>query len=392
MVLPMTDTLVSPAAIPAQRTASLFAPSRIAGLPLKNRIVMPAMTRTQAPEGVPGMANAAYYRRRAAGGVGLVITEGTWVPHEAGANEINVPRMYGEQALDGWAQVVNAVHEEHVPILAQLWHVGQMKQPVIEGLYEARSLEHEPRRVGPSGIFGGIGSTMTQDGEPADLNDLEAIVQAFADAASNAQRVGFDGIEIHAGHGYLFDQFFWPGTNRRTDEYGGPMQNRVRLAARTVEAIRRATGRDFVISLRMSQWKIQDFAARNFETPNDLQAFVEPLVDAGVDVFHCSQRRFWEGEFGTDRNLAAWTKKISGKPTISVGSVAMTGEHIDTLMGQASRAAGIDTLIDMMNRGDFDLIAVGRSLLVDPDWPKKVQSGRLDQLKSWDPEVLKTLQ
>jgi 2,4-dienoyl-CoA reductase-like NADH-dependent reductase (Old Yellow Enzyme family) len=352
---------------------------------------MPPMTRAMSPEGVPGEANAAYYRRRAAGGVGLVITEGTWVPHEAGANERNVPRMHGASALAGWSEVVRAVHEEGVPIFSQLWHVGQMKQPVIEGLYEARSAEGEPRRVGPSGLFGGIGSTTTRDGEPATQADLDAVVEAFAKAAANAKQTGFDGVEIHAAHGYLFDQFFWEGTNRREDRYGGSMRNRIRLAVDTVGEMRRATGPDFPISLRISQWKIQDFAARNFSSPQQLEEFVTPLVDAGVDIFHCSQRRFWEGEFGTDRNLAAWTKQVSGKPTISVGSVAMTGEHIDTLMGQPSRAAGIDRLIEMMERGDFDLIAVGRSLLVDPRWSEKIRAGRLDQLMPWNPDVLKTL-
>lgn len=374
------------------RTEKLFEPVQIGALSLKNRIVMPPMTRTMAPGGVPGAANAAYYRRRAKGGVGLVITEGTWVPHEAGANEEDVPRMYGTDALQGWAEVVREVHAEDVPIFSQLWHVGQMKQPVIEGLYAPKSADHvPPRRVGPSGLFGGIGSTTTRDGEPATQADLDSIVEAFRTAAVNAQQVGFDGVEIHAAHGYLFDQFFWPGTNHRDDRYGGSLENRMRLAVETVAEMRRATGPDFPISLRISQWKIQDFAAKNFNTPAELEAFVGPLVEAGVDVFHCSQRRFWEGEFGSDRNLAAWARKLSGKPAISVGSVAMTGEHIDTLMGQSSNVAGIDHLLEMMERGDFDLIAVGRGLLVDPDWPHKIQAGRLDQLLPWNPEVLKSL-
>jgi 2,4-dienoyl-CoA reductase-like NADH-dependent reductase (Old Yellow Enzyme family) len=370
----------------------LFEPVQVGSLRLKNRIVMPPMTRTMSPGGVPGTANAAYYRRRAKGGVGLVITEGTWVPHEAAANEDDVPRMYGDDALQGWAKVVREVHAEGATIFSQLWHVGQMKQPVIEGLYTPKPAGHvSPRRVRPSGLFGGIGSTTTRDGEAATQADLDSVVEAFGKAAANAQRVGFDGVEIHAAHGYLFDQFFWEGTNRRDDKYGGSLRNRIRLAVDTVAEMRRATGPDFPISLRISQWKIQDFGAKNFKTPAELEAFVGPLVDAGVDVFHCSQRRFWEGEFGSDRNLAAWTKELSGKPAISVGSVAMTGEHIDTLLGQPSNTAGIDRLLEMMTRGDFDMIAVGRGLLVDPDWPKKIQAGRLDLLLPWNPEVLKSL-
>ncbi len=198
-------------------------------------------------------------------------------------------------------------------------------------------------------------------------------------------------MEIHAAHGYLFDQFFWEGTNRRDDRYGGSLRNRIRLAVDTVAEMRRATGPSFPISLRISQWKIQDFGAKLFRTPAELEAFTGPLVDAGVDVFHCSQRRFWEGEFGSDRNLAAWAREVSGKPAISVGSVAMTGEHIDTLMGQSSQVAGIDRLLEVMERGDFDMIGVGRGLLVDPEWPRKVRAGRLDQLLPWNPEALKSL-
>jgi 2,4-dienoyl-CoA reductase-like NADH-dependent reductase (Old Yellow Enzyme family) len=377
---------------PQTGTTKLFEPVSIGALSLKNRIIMPAMTRTMSPGGVPGSANAAYYRRRAKGGVGLIITEGTWVPHDAAANEEDVPRLYGEKALSGWAEVVREVHAEGTPIFAQLWHVGQMKQHVVEGLYVPKPAGYTPpRRVGPSGLFGGIGLPTTRDGEPATQADLDAIVVAFGVAAANAQRVGFDGVELHAAHGYLLDQFFWQGTNLRDDKYGGSVRNRARLAVEVVAEIRRVTGPDFPISIRISQWKVQDFSAKIFETPGDLEAFVGPLVDAGVDVFHCSQRRFWESEFGSDRNLAAWTKKLSGKPTISVGSVAMTAEHIDTLMGQPSQVAGIGVMLGMVERGDFDLIAVGRGLLVDPDWPEKVRLGRMDDLLPWNPEVLKSL-
>ncbi len=379
-------------AIPASRTAKLFEPVQAGSLRLGNRIVMSPMTRTMAPDGVPGEANAAYYRKRAAGGAGLIITEGTWIPHDAAANEADVPKMYGVPALAGWKKVVDAVHAEATPIIAQLWHVGQMKQHTVEGLYAGKGAGYRPpRRVGPSGLFGGIGKPTTLDGEPAVTADLEAIVEAYGKAAINAKMTGFDGIELHAAHGYLLDQFLWTGTNRRTDEWGGSLANRARLVANAVAEIRRMTGPDFAISLRISQWKVQDFTARNFETPQALEAFARLMVDAGVDVFHCSTRRFWDTEFGSDRNLAAWTKQVSGKPTITVGSVGMTGEHIDTLMGEGSSVAALDYLLALVDRGDFDLVAVGRGMLVDPDWANKVRDGRIDQLRDWDPEVLKDL-
>lgn len=379
-------------AISPERTASLFEPVRVNKLTLKNRIVMPPMTRTMSLGGVPAADSAAYYHRRAQGGVGLVIGEGTWVPHPAAANEDNAPRMYGDDALNGWTEVVRRVHDENTPMFAQLWHVGQMKQHMVESLYEKRQDGYAPpRRVGPSGLFGGIGQPLTPDGESATQQDIDSVIAAFVEGAQNAQAVGFDGIELHAAHGYLFDQFFWPGTNKRTDRYGGSLENRIRIAVETVRAIRDAIGADFAISLRFSQWRVQDFTSKLFNSPEDLASFVQPLAEAGVDVFHCSQRRFWECEFGSDRNLAAWTRKLSGKPTISVGSVAMTGEHIDSLMGQDSGVASIDRLLEMIDRGDFDLVAVGRGLLMNSDWAQHVRAGRLDALKPWNREVLTSL-
>lgn len=388
----ITDTGAALKPLTAYRTAGLFQPLKVGALELNNRVVMSPMTRTMAKDGVPNDDNAAYYRKRAAGGAGLIITEGTWVPHDAAANEADVPRMYGEKPLAGWKKVVDAVHAEGTPILAQLWHVGQMKQHTVDGLYAVKGDNYRPpRRVGPSGLFGGIGKPTTLDGKPALLADLDSIVEAYGKAAINAKMVGFDGVELHAAHGYLLDQFFWPGTNKRQDQYGGSLRNRARLAADAIAEIRRMTGPDLAISLRISQWKVQDFTARNFDAPAELEAFTRIMTDAGVDVFHCSTRRYWENEFGSEYNLAAWTKKVSGKPTITVGSIGMTGEHIDTLMGDGSNAASLDRLLDLFDRGDFDLIAVGRGMLVNPDWANKVRDGRIDQLGNWDPDVLKAL-
>jgi 2,4-dienoyl-CoA reductase-like NADH-dependent reductase (Old Yellow Enzyme family) len=267
-----------------------------------------------------------------------------------------------------------------------------MKQHTIDGLYAPKGAGYRPpRRVGPSGLFGGIGKPMTPDGEPALPADLDAIVEAYAKAAVNAQMAGFDGIELHAAHGYLLDQFFWPGTNRRDDRWGGALRNRARLAADVIAEIRRMTGVHFAISLRISQWKVQDFDAKNFNTPAELAEFTAIMVDAGVDIFHCSTRRFWDTEFGSERNLAAWTKELSGKPAITVGAVGMTGEHIDTLMGEASHVASLDRLLAMLEHGDFDLVAVGRGMLVNPDWANKVREGRIDELRNWDRSVLNTL-
>jgi 2,4-dienoyl-CoA reductase-like NADH-dependent reductase (Old Yellow Enzyme family) len=367
----------------------LFRPTSIGSRRLANRVVMAPMTRTLSPRGIPGPKNAAYYRRRVKGGAGLIITEGTWVPDPAAANEEDAPRIYGEDALAGWKHVVRQVHEETVPIFCQLWHVGQIRQAVLEGLYEVKPKDHQhPRQVGPSVIVGGIGSELIKEAEPARRNRFcrRCVRRGGGQCQSSRFRRGRDprGARLSLRPVFL--------TNHRTDHYGGSWGNRTRPAIDTVREIRRKVGSDFPISFRLSQWKQQDYQANLFATPNDFECLLLPLVEAGVDVFHCSQRRFWEPEFGTNLNLAGWAKKITGKPTISVGSVGMTSDHIEALvMGNVGDVQGLANLLGAMDRNDFDLIAIGQGMLADPEWAHKVRRGELEKRNRYTKDLLKDL-
>jgi len=148
----------------------------------------------------------------------------------------------------------------------------------------------------------------------------------------------------------------------------------------------------FPIILRFSQWKQQDYAARLATTPEELARFLAPLSTAGVDIFHCSQRRFWEPEFeGSDLNFAGWAKKLTGKTSITVGSVGLTGDFIAAYGGEASKPASLDQLLRMLERGDFDLVAVGRALLQDPLWAQKVHQGRSGELMAFERSAMATL-
>ena len=147
------------------------------------------------------------------------------------------------------------------------------------------------------------------------------------------------------------------------------------------------------MALRISQWKIGDYTAKLAKTPGELEQFLRPLVDAGVDILHCSTRQFWVPEFdGSNLNLAGWTKKLTGKPTITVGSVTLGTDFATSFRSPESvPTTGIDELLDRLERGEFDLVAVGRALISNPDWPVKVKAGTLEDLRPFDRGVLASL-
>lgn len=362
---------------------ALFAPFRLGNLELPSRVVMAPMTRSFSPGGVPTAQVVEYYRRRAAAGVGLIISEGTTVAHRAANGYPNVPRFHGEDALAGWKQVVEAVHAEGGRIVPQLWHVGNVRRlgtepdPAVPGYGPMEKLKDGQVIV----------QAMTQA-------DIDEVIAAFAQAARDAKAIGMDGVELHGAHGYLIDQFFWEGSNQRSDQYGGDLAARSRFAIELIRAVRAAVGPEFPIIFRFSQWKQQDYSARLVQNPEQLAAFLQPLSDAGVDIFHCSTRRFWEPEFeGSNLNLAGWTRKLTGKPSITVGSVGLDGEFLQFMVNtdKVAEPASIENLLERLNREEFDLVAVGRALLVDPDWALKVREGREREILPFSREALKTL-
>ena len=352
---------------------TLFTPIQIRALSLANRVAMSPMTRSFSINHIPGADVVEYYRKRAEGGVGLIFTEGTYLAHSTSGDGSHIPRLESANTVTAWKAVTDAVHAHNVPIFCQLWHIGLSPTP-------GKLVDPSVRLVGPSGLNlegNPVAAPMSQ-------RTLDGIIEAYGYSAQAAKEAGFDGVEIHAGHGYLVDQFFWDRTNKRTDKYGGNLRNRTRFAVEIVEEIRTRVGKDFPISMRVSQWKIGHYGARIAETPAEMAEWLEPLAAAGVDILHGSQRRFWQAEFeGSDLNLAGWAKKITGLPTIAVGSVTFEqedspGQLLAGVVPQLSR------LEEMLCRGDFDLIAVGRAIIANPTWPQIISGGAYDSLATFD--------
>ncbi|EFC83610.1 NADH:flavin oxidoreductase [Frankia sp. EUN1f] len=352
--------------------APLFTPFSLAGVELANRFVMAPMTRQHSPGGVPGADVAAYYARRAAH-LGLIVTEGTYVDHPSAGTSDRVPRFYGDDALAGWRRVVEAVHGAGGRIVPQLWHLGAVREP---------GAPPHPRApvLSPSGLR----ADGAVAGEPATTAEIDAVIASFARAAADARRVGFDGVELHGAHGYLLDQFFWSLTNRRADGYGGSLAGRARLGAEVVAAVRGEVGPDYPVIYRFSQWKGGHYDAVVAETPHDLDTLLSPLVDAGVSVLHVSTRRYWLPAFDdSPRTLAGWTKRLTGLPTIAVGSVgvstAFRGDHEG-----AAASLSLAPLLELFARGEFDLVGLGRAVLSEPAWTTKLREGRLAEIRPYD--------
>jgi 2,4-dienoyl-CoA reductase-like NADH-dependent reductase (Old Yellow Enzyme family) len=342
-----------------EELAPLFTEFACGPLTLMNRFVMSPMTRNFSPGGAPGDDVAAYYTRRAMAKVGLIITEGIGVDHPSAIGhgtmgEENIPALHGEAALAGWRKVVDSVHSAGGKIIPQLWHMGGIRHEGTPPHPQAKSM-----RAG-------------------DMSEAEiaAIIAAFVRSAANAKAIGFNGVALHGAHGYLIDSFLWAGTNARSDAWGGDVLRRTRFAVELVKAIRAEVGPDFPILFRISQWKLQDYEAYLAETPDELAIIVSALAAAGVDIFDVSTRIFSAPAFaGSDIGLAGWVRKLSGKPTMTVGGIGFDKELAASF---AEPTQAIDNLGDVLRRfesGEFDLIALGRALLMDPAWVLKAQAG-----------------
>jgi 2,4-dienoyl-CoA reductase-like NADH-dependent reductase (Old Yellow Enzyme family) len=368
----------------------LFEPLQIKSLNLKNRIVMAPMTRTFADDAsVPTESVAAYYRKRAEGEVALIITEGISPDHPAASYDRHVPALSTRAQVEGWKRVTEAVHKAGGLIAAQLWHVGR-----------ARTLKNAPFPDAPTLSASDIrcrvpSSTGVPYARPKAMSkaQIAEVQAAFARSAALARDAGFDAVEIHGAHGYLVDQFLWAASNNRSDEYGGSVENRVRFAAELVASVRRSVGPDFPLLFRFSQWKLDDYKARLAGTPGELSRMLLLLKEAGVDIFHASQRDHSEPAFPPHPlNLAGWAKKITGLPAIAVGKVALSVEFTSTFQGEEGELRPLDAVLAQMARGDYDLIAIGRALIADPSLPRKLREGRFKEIVPFRREMLGRLE
>lgn len=261
---------------------------RLGRLDLVNRLVVAPMTRiSAAPDGEPTVAMADYYAEFAAGGFGLVLTEETYPDTRSSQGYLNQPGLATAEQVAGWRRVTARVHAAGRPIIAQLMHAGALSQGSAYGT----------ERVGPSAVPP-VGEMMPEYGgrgpwpPPRELTtaELDDIVAGFVAAARNAHAAGFDGVEVHGANGYLLDQFLTEYTNQRTDGYGGPVANRIRLTAEVAAAIAADRPEGFLVGVRLSQTKVNDFEYRWPGGARDGEVIFAALAAAGADYLHVAAR------------------------------------------------------------------------------------------------------
>lgn len=357
----------------------LFAPLTVRSLTLRNRFVMPAMQRAFMDDGAPTARMVEYLRRCAAGGTGLVICESTSPDHPS-AYWVPMMGRIEPRTLPAWQRVIDAVRREGAAIFIQLWHPGSLRK-VADG---------HPLASHPAWSPSGLVQTGRINGVPMTLDDLDTLEHAYVRAALDAQRLGASGVEVHAAHGYLMDQFLWAGTNQRQDDYGGAtLAQRARYPARIVAAIRAAVGPDFPISIRFSQFKEVDYGARIADTPEELRDMVHLLRGAGVDLFNVSSRRFSKPEWPDSEHpawsIAEWTKSFTDAPVMTCGSVGLDVEMFANLFDDQeptllSVQRDLAWLAERLRRGTLDLVGVGRMHIANNDFVSKVREGRLEAL------------
>ncbi len=341
---------------------TLFDPLKIGDIQLANRVVMAPLTRNRSPGAVPNTLNAAYYEQRAS--AGLLITEATAITHQ-GQGYADVPGLYKPEALEGWKQVTDAVHKAGGKIVVQMWHVGRIShdslqpnggKPVAPSAIRAKSKTYLVNEDG-SGTF-----AETSEPRALELNELPGLIEDYRRAARAAIDAGFDGVEIHAANGYLIDQFLRSGSNSRTDEYGGSIENRARLLFQVVDAITAEIGAGRT-AIRISPVT----PANDSSDPNPQPLFtyvVEGLAKYGLAYIHVIEgatggaRDHQQGDTPFDYAALRAAYKAAG------GNAAW----------MVNNGYNRELAIDAIEENKADLVAFGKLFIANPDLVERLKN------------------
>jgi 2,4-dienoyl-CoA reductase-like NADH-dependent reductase (Old Yellow Enzyme family) len=340
------------------RHDTLFTSTSIGGVDLTNRIALAPMTRVSATaDGVPTDRIGDYYRVFADGGFGLLITEGLYIDDQASQGYFFQPGISNPAQVAAWKCVVDGVHATGSKFFAQLMHAGSQSQ----------GNPHTTTTWGPSAVRPkGEQLAMYRGSGPYQIpvamtaGHVRQVRAGFVHAAQLARDAGFDGVEIHGANGYLLDAFLTDYLNTRTDDYGGNVANRVRLAAEVCGDVAAAVGSDIAVGIRISQGKVSDNDHRWSGGEGDAAAIFTALAYTGIDYIHTTEYRALAPAFDdSNKTLAALAKHYSGLTIIANG-------HLD----DPEDAAAI------LDFGAADVVALAKPALANRDWPHRVRTGQ----------------
>ena len=334
---------------------NLFSPTQIGPYALKHRVVMAPLTRMRSEPGdIPGDLMVEYYRQRASDG-GFIVSEATPVSIR-GYGYAGAPGIYSDTQIAGWRRVTDAVHAKGGRIVLQLWHVGRQSHVDLQPSGEAP--------VAPSAIRAD-GQAYTRNGEvefsmprALELHEIPSIVEEFRSGAERALRAGFDGVEIHGANGYLPDQFLQDGTNKRTDEYGGPIESRARFMLEVTDAAISVWGADRV-GMRLAP--SGTYGSMHDSNPPATFGYVtEQLDKRGIAYLHVIEPR------------------IKGIELIAEGQAPIAALHLRPKFSRTLIAAGgftRESAEAIIKAGHADLVAFGRHFIANPDLPERFRAG-----------------
>jgi N-ethylmaleimide reductase len=341
--------------------ATLFDPITIGDIALSNRIVMAPLTRNRSPGAVPNTLNATYYEQRAT--AGLLITEATAITHQ-GQGYANVPGLYKPEALEGWKQVTDAVHKAGGKIVVQMWHVGRIShdtlqpgggKPVAPSAIRAKSKTYLVNADG-TGSF-----AETSEPRALELEEIPGIVEDYRRAARAAIDAGFDGVEVHAANGYLIDQFLRSGSNERTDEYGGSIENRARLLFQVMDAVTAEIGAG------RTAIRISPVTPANDASDPDPQPIFTHVVE-GLARYGLAYVHIIEGATGGPRDHKQGDKPFD-YDALRAAYHAAGGKAAWMANNGYDRALALDAVAS----GKADLVAFGKAFIANPDLVKRLK-------------------
>ena len=332
---------------------TLFSPFTLKGFKLKNRIGVAPMTRMSSPaDSIPRQDVLDFLVRRAENGAAIVYTEAIVTDYESAQGYPKQARLVTQRQIEAWRPVVRAIQKQGAVAIMQMFHCGRMAWPQINPAN---------RVIAPSPITPKQDNPLTGAPYPVPDEmshfDIQHVIMGFLETARGAVEAGFDGVEIHGAHGYLINNFLSSYSNKRTDEYGGSVENRYRFAHQIIAAVKKVVPENRLLTFRISNWGVADMQVSLFESKAEWQQVIKLLSKEPIDAISVSTYDYSENGFGTTQNTAQITREVTDMPIMICGKIF-------------DRASAEDAL------KDADIVLSAKSMLLNPNWVEDVRAGK----------------